>query len=72
MPNLGELHEAIAAAIPEREALVFRERRFSWSDVTDRTRRLADVLRRQLDRFEAAHPPLQVQVRVTQIGRAHV
>ena len=46
MLNLAWLHEAIAAAVPERECLVFRDRRLSWADVTDRTRRLADVLRR--------------------------
>ncbi len=45
MLNLGLIHEAIAAAIPEREALVFRDRRFSWRQLTDRTRRLADLLR---------------------------
>jgi 3-oxocholest-4-en-26-oate---CoA ligase len=43
--NLGVIHEAIAAAIPDREALVFRERRFTWAQVADRTRRLASVLR---------------------------
>jgi 3-oxocholest-4-en-26-oate---CoA ligase len=46
MLNLAALHEAIAEAVPERECLVFRERRLTWADVTDRTRRLADVLRR--------------------------
>ncbi len=46
MPNLAAVHEAIAAAIPERECIVFRDRRLSWSGFTDRTRRLADVLRR--------------------------
>jgi len=46
MINLGSIHEAIAAAVPERECLIFRDRRLSWGDVTDRTRRLADVLRR--------------------------
>jgi acyl-CoA synthetase (AMP-forming)/AMP-acid ligase II len=44
--NLGLVHEAIAAEIPEREALVFRDRRFSWRELTDRTRRLADLLQR--------------------------
>ena len=44
MPNLAALHEAIAEALPERECLVFGERRLTWSDVTDRTRRLAAVL----------------------------
>ena len=46
MLNLAAIHEAIAAAIPERECLVFRERRLTWAQITDRTRRLADVLRR--------------------------
>ncbi len=46
MMHLAAIHEAIAAAVPDRECIVFRERRLSWSQVTDRTRRLADVLRR--------------------------
>jgi len=46
MFNLAVIHEAIAAEIPDRECLVFRDRRFTWSDTTDRTRRLAEVLRR--------------------------
>jgi acyl-CoA synthetase (AMP-forming)/AMP-acid ligase II len=45
MLNLAAIHEAIAAAVPDRECLIFRDRRFSWAEVTDRTRRLADVLR---------------------------
>ena len=45
MLNLAVVHEAIAEAIPERECMVFRDRRLSWSQMTDRTRRLADVLR---------------------------
>jgi len=45
MFNLAWLHEAIADAVPERECLVFRDRRLAWADVRDRTRRLADVLR---------------------------
>jgi len=45
VPNLAAVHEAIAAAIPERECLVFRDRRLRWADVTDRSRRLASVLR---------------------------
>ncbi len=44
MPNLAAVHEEIAAALPERECLVFGERRLRWADVTDRTRRLAAVL----------------------------
>src|SRR5262245_47097648 len=43
--NLAVLHEAIAGAIPERECIVFRDRRFRWREVCERTRRLASVLR---------------------------
>lgn len=43
--NLAAVHEAIAAAIPERECIVWRDRRLTWADVTDRSRRLASVLR---------------------------
>jgi fatty-acyl-CoA synthase len=46
MMNLAAIHEAIAEAVPDRECIVFRDRRLSWADVTDRTRRLADLLRR--------------------------
>ncbi len=42
--NLAEVHEAIAAAVPERECLLWRDRRLTWAEVTDRTRRLANVL----------------------------
>jgi len=45
MLNLAAIHEAIAAIAPDRECLIFRDRRFSWSQTTDRTRRLASVLR---------------------------
>jgi fatty-acyl-CoA synthase len=43
--NLGAIHEAIADAIPDRECLVFRDKHFRWSEVQDRTRRLANLLR---------------------------
>jgi acyl-CoA synthetase (AMP-forming)/AMP-acid ligase II len=42
--NLAAINEALAAAIPERECLVFRDRRFTWRDFAERTRRLANVL----------------------------
>ena len=42
--NLGIIHEAIADVLGERECIVFRDRRLSWNQVTDRTRRLAAVL----------------------------
>src|SRR5262245_1492122 len=45
MYNLAILHEAIAEAIPERECIVFRERRLCWREVCERTRRLASLLR---------------------------
>ena len=45
MMNLARIHEAIAHVVPDRECLVFRDRRFSWREITDRSRRLADVLR---------------------------
>ena len=44
--NLGQVHEAIAGIIPERDCIVYGDRRFSWAETTDRTRRLADVLRK--------------------------
>jgi fatty-acyl-CoA synthase len=45
MLNLAVIHEAIAEAIPERECLVHRDRRLTWAQVTDRSRRLGDLLR---------------------------
>jgi fatty-acyl-CoA synthase len=42
--NIAAAHEAIAGAVPDRPCIVFRERRYSYAEVTDRTRRLAHVL----------------------------
>ena len=42
--NLAAVHEAIAAAIPEHEIVVFRDRRLSCADLNERTRRLANHL----------------------------
>lgn len=42
--NLAEINEAIAAAIPDRECIVFRHRRLTWNDFNLRTRRLANFL----------------------------
>ena len=42
--NLAAAHEAIAARIGDRECIVWRDRRLTWADVTDRSRRLAAVL----------------------------
>ncbi len=42
--NLPQLHEAVAAVVPERECLVWRDRRLSWLAFTERSRRVAAVL----------------------------
>ena len=42
-----ELHEAIAATRPDDECLIFRDKRFTWRQVTDRTRQLANYLATQ-------------------------
>jgi len=42
--NIAQLHEAIADVIPDQECIVFRDRRFTWQQVTDRTRRFAAVM----------------------------
>jgi 3-oxocholest-4-en-26-oate---CoA ligase len=44
--NLAEINEAIAAAIPDRECIVTRNRRLTWHEVNQRTRRLANFLMR--------------------------
>jgi 3-oxocholest-4-en-26-oate---CoA ligase len=44
-PTVAAVHEAIAATRPHQECLVFRDRRFTWAQVTERTRRLANHLR---------------------------
>ena len=41
---MGAVHEAIAAATPDREALVFGDLRLTWADVAERSRRLANHL----------------------------
>jgi fatty-acyl-CoA synthase len=42
--SLAELSEIVADAVPDREALVWREKRFTYADLKDRTRRLANHL----------------------------
>jgi 3-oxocholest-4-en-26-oate---CoA ligase len=42
--NLAEVHEAIAAAIPDRACIVWRGKTWSWQQTTERTRRLANYL----------------------------
>ena len=62
--NLAAVHEAIAAAIPDRECIVWRDRRLTWAEVTDRTRRFASLLadaglgaHRRLDECEPWESP---------------
>jgi fatty-acyl-CoA synthase len=42
--NLAHIIEAVAEAIPDRDCILFRDRRFTFRDVTDRTRRFANFL----------------------------
>lgn len=42
--SLAAVHEAIGATRPDQECLVFRDRRLTWADLQDRTRRLANHL----------------------------
>ena len=42
--NLAKLQEAIAAAIPETECIIFGQRRFTWGQFNERTRRFASCM----------------------------
>ncbi|MDP1795178.1 MAG: acyl-CoA synthetase [Acidimicrobiales bacterium] len=42
--NLAQVHSAIAQAIPDREAIVWRDRRITYGQLDERTNRLANVL----------------------------
>ena len=42
--NIGLTHEAVSEVIPDREVLVWRDRRLTYADLTDRSRRLASYL----------------------------
>src|SRR5690242_18025296 len=42
--NLADIHEAVAATCPDRECIVWRDRRLTYGEITDRTRRLANYL----------------------------
>jgi fatty-acyl-CoA synthase len=66
--NLGAIHEAIAAAIPERESIVFGERRFTWGQFNERTRRLANFL---IGQGFGAHTP-RSSLRNSESGQDHV
>jgi len=60
--NLAAVSEAIAAAHPDAECLVWRDRRLTWSEVTERTRRLANfLLSRGVGGDERTTPRSQLQ-----------
>jgi acyl-CoA synthetase (AMP-forming)/AMP-acid ligase II len=42
--SVADVHEAIAASRPNDVCLVFRDRRYTWAEITERTRRLANHL----------------------------
>ncbi|CAN5742090.1 acyl-CoA synthetase [soil metagenome] len=42
--NLATIHETLAAELTDRPCVIWRDRTWSWTDVTNRTRRLANVL----------------------------
>jgi acyl-CoA synthetase (AMP-forming)/AMP-acid ligase II len=42
--NLAEVHEAVAAANPDRPAIIWRDRSWSYAELTDRSRRFANAL----------------------------
>ena len=42
--NLAQVHDAVAAAVPDRECIVWRGRRLSYAQVAERTDRLANHL----------------------------
>lgn len=50
--NLAEVNEAVAAANPDRTAIVWGDRRWSYAELTERTRRFANAL---IDRGFGAH-----------------
>jgi acyl-CoA synthetase (AMP-forming)/AMP-acid ligase II len=42
--NLAQVNDAVATAYPDREAFVWRDRRLSYADMAERTRRLGNYL----------------------------
>jgi acyl-CoA synthetase (AMP-forming)/AMP-acid ligase II len=42
--NIATIQQAIAEAIPDRECVIWRDQRRSWSEVAERARRLANLL----------------------------
>ena len=65
---LAPLHEAVAAALPDREAIVFRDRRLTYAEVAERSRRLANFL---LDQGITIHRPRR-ELENWESGQDHV
>ena len=42
--NLAQVHDAVSAAVPDRECIVWRDRRLTYGEVAERTNRLANHL----------------------------
>src|SRR5204862_7600872 len=42
--NIADLHDAVAAAVGDRECIVWRDRRLTYADIAERTNRLANHL----------------------------
>ena len=68
--GVAEIHEAIAATRPDQECLIFRDKRLTWGQVTDRTRQLANYFasqglgchteRSQIDGWESGQDHLAI------------
>ncbi|MCY4095082.1 MAG: acyl-CoA synthetase [Gammaproteobacteria bacterium] len=57
--NLGTINDAVANAVPLREAIVFRDRRITYYELQQRTRRLANYLLQQDIGFNRPRQELQ-------------
>ena len=79
--NLATIQEAIAAAIPDRECIVYRDRRFTWRAFNERTRRLANFLARRPRLSHRARrtaelgvrpgPPRPLSLQLPRVPRGH-
>jgi acyl-CoA synthetase (AMP-forming)/AMP-acid ligase II len=66
--HFGEVSEAIAAATPDREAIVWRDRRITHAQLAERTRRLANYLLSRGLRVERERSELEGH----ESGQAHL
>jgi 3-oxocholest-4-en-26-oate---CoA ligase len=66
--NLAEVFAAVAAANPDRDCIVFGERRFTYAQIGDRTRRLA----RALHSWELGAQRERAQLTNSASGQSHL